>query len=191
MKTERKEAGWGFLLLWALAGAVGMFLGLPAAFIIGGFIRNLLGAGETAGNAVVGMIFGSVIATMQWLVLRRHIAGIVGWIPVGAIAGLGVLTSGLSVFKMKPEIIMAIWGAAAATLQWLVLRKKVDRAVWWIPVNAISWGLGWLIANTAPVGAGGSFIAGMILVAVITGSAMIKLLRKTEVNNCKMGNQAS
>jgi hypothetical protein len=62
-------------------------------------------------------------------------------------------------------------------LQWLVLRRVIRQALWWIPVNAGAWAAGilWTLApspfideDTAfPVHLGSYFLAGMLMAATV------------------------
>lgn len=128
---------------------------------------------------------------MQWLCLRRHASGTIWWIPATAIAALGLLAAATGAYKI-PQVgligalaktgIMVAGGAVAGTLQWLILRKKSDRAIWWIAASAVSWGLCPIVQSTAPFGDGdlgaiGMTVAIMALVGAITGGTLAWLLR--------------
>ena len=47
------------------------------------------------------------------------------------------------------EVSLWVWplaggmlGVAMGTVQWFLLRRRIDRAGWWIPTNVVAWGAG-------------------------------------------------
>lgn len=64
-----------------------------------------------------------------------------GMTPAGGAIAVGVLGSGVYVgdFDTMPAI-MIIWllsGAAIGVPQWLVLRRRIEGAGWWIPATIL------------------------------------------------------
>ena len=75
--------------------------------------------------------------------LRWVLASVVGWGVGGVVLGpvfsvvepaFGLLVSGAAVG--------AIGGAALGVLQWLVLRRQLARAGWWIAASTVGWAVG-------------------------------------------------
>ncbi len=186
MKTESKPAGRNLWLLWIGASAAGMLLGLAAALYVGAAIFPIFGNAAT--DVAIGICVGAGIGTTQWFVLKRHITGAIWWwIPAGAIAGFGILAAAIGAFgipraSMAATGIAVAGGAATGALQWLILRKKVAWAGWWIPACAGSWGLCLLAVNTTPFGGGDggailAIVTGVTVPGAITGGTMVWLLR--------------
>ncbi len=161
----------------------------PPAAIGGGVVVVLLGALE-----------GGVVGSAQWLVLRRPLpalrarawviatvvgavaAWLIGMIPSSA-AALG--GSGNAAAREPPAaavlVLAALLGIVAGVIlaspQWLVLRRQVRAAGWWLPANAAAWMVGMPIIFAAvgaiPEGAGAAVIVtGMLLTLAVTGAAV-------------------
>jgi hypothetical protein len=172
---QADRVGWSFWLLWVLASAAGLVLGvaLEGVFTIDLSAHMLLSGGFTgvlAGLAVPG---GLVVGTCQWLVLRRELDRAGWWIlastPMLIVGQLSSFYAGLTVR-----------GIGVGLAQWLVLRRQVHGAGSWILLcavgwtvgmaagNAVYWELGWLLANA---------LAGAVAGA-ITGAGLVWLLRQ-------------
>jgi hypothetical protein len=105
---------------------------------------------QASSLGVSAAIFGALVGTAQWLVLRRTLkagwwapATCLGWslggVVMGSNAGGSVSTIGpdagpvprlLSVLVIPPLVVLLL-GAG----QWLVLRREFAGAGWWLPVN--------------------------------------------------------
>lgn len=192
MKAEPKQAGWAFGLLWVVASAIGIFLGFIAAFSIGTFVSDTMG--NIATGVFAGMVLGTGVGMMQWLVLRRRVTKAGWWIPASAFGGLVLIAAGSGSYLIPKE---SLSGALAATgilvaggplmgaLQWLVLRNKVGRAGWWIVASTAGWGFIILMVRTTPFGGGDggavlAIVAGVTFLASITGGVMVWLLRHSD-----------
>ena len=135
-----------------------------------------------------GMIGGGFIGICQWIILHRQLSRINGWIGVtmaGWVIGWTITLWGtgfteqffsalpigwatgptepveqgaLNLFLSIAALIVG--GAVVGTAQWLLLRRNVKRAGWWILAAAI----GWVITAGAGIG-------------VVTGTTLVLLLR--------------
>ena len=167
---------------WVAATVVGWAIGFFVCEALKAFVSTFL---------VDGLIVGTFIGIAQGLVVRRGIAPMGWWVFV-TIAGFGVgLAAGeaLALNLAGPlgvAVTGVIIGAAVGIAQWLVLRRGLAQAVWWIPANIAAWGLGWTLirlvddaATTSTlviylVGAAGAAVAG-----IITAIALISLMRRS------------
>ena len=87
---------------------------------------------------------GSVAAVFQWLILRPYVSRGIHWVPAsaaGALLGLQIRGSLIA----SNLVYLILEGALLATVQWLVLRRQVVRAGWWIPTSALGWLIGALV----------------------------------------------
>jgi hypothetical protein len=113
---------------------------------------------------------GLVIGILQWVVLRQYLRRAGWWILASAVGWAG---GWWIVFAVAPQEIGVLTepllGAAMGTLQWLVLRRTLRQAGWWIVVSA----LGWTVALT---GLTGQLVVGAV-VGAVTGIALELLLR--------------
>lgn len=196
MKTGSKQTGWSLWLLWIGASAGGMFVGFIGAFQIGAVIYHILGNATT--DVAIGICVGAGVGAAQWFVLKHHITGpIWGWIPASAIAGFGILAAAIGAFGIPRATwaatgIAVAFGATTGAWQWLILRKKVAWAGWWIPACAASWGLGLFVANTTPFGGGDggallALVAGAVFLGFITGGVLVWLLRQPAISPSPSG----
>lgn len=139
------------------------WMGATVLGFIGGFVGIFLVIGLITGDEgpeAFGMSFevffpiwlglaAALMATLQWLVLRRRTSGLARWIPATA---LGVLT-GIALLMVlvamtgEPETIIPsvltgalhgiVVGAIVGTAQWFAVRD-LDPSRRWIKVNVIA-----------------------------------------------------
>jgi hypothetical protein len=178
-----KSAEWKFWLGWIALSTIGSLLGIVAGFFVtlltGGFGSNGFPFGWTVVWAILGFF--------QWLLLKRRIKRSSLWIatsalggavalPVCVLASYPISTNALSdffhnfisldlsnsyeVFSLSK--IGAINEAIVGTAQWLLLKRQISRAGWWIPVSAL----------------GGAMILPPIS-AAIKGLALVLMFRQT------------
>ena len=174
-KVKQEGSAAGLWVRWVLANSLAETVGLGAALGIGAVLFPYLSAPgiliaiATVAVAVLAgtLIEGTVVGTAQWLVLRRPLPAM-GWqtwvlaTALGALVAwtLGMLpgtlmSAGSGSGGSEPSEAMvyglaALMGLAAGTIlgtpQWLVLRRHVRRAAWWLPANALAWAPGMVMA---------------------------------------------
>jgi hypothetical protein len=172
--------GWRFFLWWMLA-----FLGFP----FGGYLAFVL-VGSVDGavsGALGGAVAGAVIGAAQWLVLRRYLRVGPEWILATALGvaigeALGALLTGAGTGIGALLITGLVTGVAVGLLQWgLVLRGRVRLGSLWPPVVAIAWPVGWTVTWAFGIDVERGYYAfgatGALIFAVITGLAMLLILR--------------
>ena len=188
MRIERTRAEWGFWLQWVLASILGFAMGAA----IGNVVTDL----------IFTALFGAMGGFMQWLVLRRQIAGAgrcvlastLGFAiaPIAAIAGVMVISQVMSLDGnplTAPILLGVMFGVLSAIMPWLVLRRQLARAGWWVPTHLlgslVGGGLGIVAFHAMSLiglyqftwaAAGAMFGAGL---GAITGIALVCLLRKS------------
>jgi peptidoglycan/LPS O-acetylase OafA/YrhL len=102
-------------------------------------------------------LLGLLNGLLQYLVLRRCLPRMGWWIGatvLGWLLPLGIFRLVYFLFPaaMVPSTLMnalqlALLGGLLGLCQWLVLRKKVPRAGWWILACAVGWSLAFLVAG--------------------------------------------
>ena len=189
-------------LAWLAATTLGWAAGLfgyrvlADVFYFAGWLKTLDG-------------IGFCIALLQALVLRRHLDHAAWWLVVSGSGGVVAVylralvnvtvltTTGNQVAFVATDALTALGtGILVGALQWLVVRRQLARAQWWIPVS----GLGVL------VGAFTGDVVGVVVVifvlnvevdqnafviasglvsatiyGAITGYALVRLLRHRSV----------
>ena len=168
-------------LQWVAATVVGWAIGFFACEAVETFVATAF---------VDGLIIGTAIGIAQWLVLRRQVNP-VGWWPVLSIVGFGLgkaageaLTQGLSA-PIGHGLVGAVIGLSVGVTQWLVLRRHVEGAAWWVPANVAAWAVAWSIIGSVE-GAAGTPIAWVYLAGaigagaagVITGFVLVSLTHR-------------
>ncbi len=170
---QETRTGWDWKLWfqWILANAVGETVGLGGTLLIG--VLLLLNAQKTVGVvpaaalAVLAGTFieGIVVGTAQWLVLRRPLKSIrwrvwvlataigafVAW-TLGMIPSTGSDIGGATSAQMSDLMVYAlaavmgfVLGSILGVPQWLVLRRHLPKAGWWVLANALAWMVGMVV----------------------------------------------
>ena len=133
-----------FVLLWAVATAIGLSVSLAGiTYVIVVFIA-LVWEGETgvfayAISAALALALATPLGISQWLVLRRTRLEIRFWIPattIGLVAGLPPVLA----FLLGPPTpgvsgaagLGALLGAPIGIAQWLILRRRINNSALWI-----------------------------------------------------------
>ena len=166
--------GRSFGVLWVLASIVGWALGSVVSDTGGDVV------GKVWFDSVGLIVLGASIGTMQWLVLRRQVSW-AGWWVVANIAGwtVGEL---VNLPLNLPLGLFPGWLAGlfvAGIFQWLVLRRHIYRATWWLLVSFVGFvaGSGISVAIPGCLGPCSAAVLGAVLGAM-TGIALAWLLRQ-------------
>lgn len=193
---------WDTWRAWVLTNLLAEALGLGATLLVGvlllGGLESYIGIIPVALLGVIlgGLCEGSIVGSLQWLVLRRPIPPI-HWrewaiataVGAGIAWALGMLPSVLMSFVPAQSsanssqvfnvtgpttyllaIAMGIaLGAILGTAQWAVLRRYVPSAGWWILANAIAWAVGMALvfAGMGFIPDNGAVTAGIIAVLIL------------------------
>jgi len=194
MNTNQNKFGWGFWLRWVLASILGATVGVTIA----GFAGSAMGEGF-ASMGTVGVIFGALLGTMQWLVMRKYVT-LTGWWVLAT--AFGYFLAGIAteqwVFRQIPYwelgiqpavAFLGVGSIAGGTMQWLILREHVARAGWWVVASIVGLVVG--IGITVPVAIKFGQIGGIeflivfgilfgVSVGALPGAALVWLLRQHE-----------
>ena len=209
MNTERTNIGTGFWLQWVLAS----MLGFAAGAAMGNAVANSIppmtctqGSSDSLidrltnfpciqpslGLVLIVIILGLAGGFMQWLVLRRRIAGTGWWVPASTLGFPVALVMAEGAMRLggipSPILLGVLFGILSGILPWLVLRRQVARAGWWLPAHLLGSLVGGAMGivafhTVALIGfyqfvwaaAGAMFGAGL---GAITGITLVWLLRQ-------------
>jgi hypothetical protein len=207
MQEKRTNWDWRLWFQWILANTVAETIGLGGTLFIG--ILLLSNAEKTVGvipAAVLAvlagtLIEGTVVGTMQWLVLRHplksmrwrswtlatalgaFVAWTLGMIP-STFFFRGADTAATSTTPMSDLMVYALAAAMGLALgailgvpQWLVLRRYVLKAGWWVLANALAWMLGMVVVfigtSFIPAGAIALQVALLLLLFIVAAGATV------------------
>ena len=185
----RRKPGWGFWLLWVLASTAGWAVGLA----VGNAVGDAVGGGGVV--AMVAAVGGAGVA--QWLLLRRQVhragwwilASTAGWavgLAVGGAVGSAVVGAVGSAVRFAVLLAVgdavagAVIGAVTGVAQWLLLRRQVHRAGWWILASTAGWAVGLSVGDAVGWAVGdamGWAVIGAVS-GIITGAALVWLLHQ-------------
>jgi hypothetical protein len=212
-QTSKAKIGWGLWLQWVLSSVLGFGVGTTVGNTLANAIppmtctqsfsdslierlTNLPCIQPSLGLVVIVIILGLAGGFMQWLVLRRRIAGAAWWIPATSLGfpialviadGAGMRLGGDSI--AAPVLMGGAFGLLSGIMPWLVLRRQVARAGWWLPAqllgSLVGGAMGIVAFHTAGLigfyeltwaAAGAMFGAGL---GTITGLTLVWMLRHT------------
>ena len=151
LSTTPEFVPWGLYCWWVLATTVG---GVVNALLLVGILR--VGTVEPMlGRWILGIFIICAASTMvgvpQWLVLRRYLAQAHWWLPATISDHVLVeflkTVSPVALYEDSGNVhalgALAFWfalggGAVVGILQWIVLRRHLDRAVWWVLASLVA-----------------------------------------------------
>ena len=210
MNTERTNIGTGFWLQWVLASMLGFAVGAAMGNAVANSIPPMTCTQSFSDSlidrltnfpcileldlALILVILGLAGGFMQWLVLRRRIAGTGWWVPASTLGFPAALVIAVGAMRLggdsvaTPILLGVLFGILSGILPWLVLRRQVARAGWWVPAHL----LGSLVGGAMGIvafhvmaligfyqfpwaAAGAMFGAGL---GAITGITLVWLLRQ-------------
>lgn len=134
-------------LSWVMATAIGSAAGFGALTFILPVVRSVADVdGDKLVGFLVAPLLGFFIGTLQWIVLRRRLPQ-AGWWIAATVAGyiMVLIFSTLATTVRLAEYpgmdggipLMGLLGLALGIPQYLLLRKHMANAEWWLLASAI------------------------------------------------------
>lgn len=195
-RTLPKLPGWLFAPAWILVTG----LSVPIAFyltlaILGrviaaiGEIIYVNGVRHITDDYLLIYIFvpliGLVTGALQYALLGQRLSRM-GWWVLATVGGwlLGMLLVALpgwlgwtDAFLKNLDLILVVMGLAIGAVQWLLLRRRLPRAGWWVAASLAGWGLLALVTPENELGQYGFFTLGF-LPACATAAAFALLIKQ-------------
>jgi hypothetical protein len=150
-------------------------------------------------TAALYPLIATLPGVLHWLILRRWFPRAGWWVlasGAGSLLGFLVAGWGLSVADTQEgtnfarfvvPASMAVAGAVVGTLQWVVLRRWVPRAGWWVLASSISWIVAEYAFLTLTRGGDVQLLWGAVvsgaLSGAITGLTLVARVRNTRRND--------
>jgi hypothetical protein len=172
-----------------LNGFIGILLSLGCMFLgwnLGSMTAGLLG-GEPGILAQVGkgLVWGVVIAVMQWFIVRSLGVPIIRFLVASAVGfamgyPLGQRVAPMLDLSWKLEFVSAltIYGLSLTVPQWLIFRRHMKRASLWILFSM----MGWMLAGVAWLNFGVNSGMESIAYGIVTGPGLVWLARSPRTN---------
>ncbi len=143
---------WALWFYWIMATTLG--------WIVGRFLFPNLAL----------VVIGVALGIFQWLVLQHRIRDAWWWIIATT---LGWLSGSMLILAVLPEgmdfTAGVIIGVTTGIAQWLILRRELHLAGWWIVISIVGWTTGMALLP-------GIFLTG-VMAGTVTGIAIELLLR--------------
>jgi hypothetical protein len=91
--------------------------------------------------ALIVVILGLAGGFMQWLVLRRRIAGTGWWAPASVLGFPVALIIAVGAMRLggipSPILLGVLFGILSGIMPLLILRRQVTRVDWWMPAHLL------------------------------------------------------
>jgi hypothetical protein len=164
-------------------------LASTAGWAVGGLTPGLASYRDiiVAGYAAVA-VGGILTGVLQWLVLRPYVARAGGWAlaSMAAVVMVGLVVFGVGVIDVDAGWVIgvALFGTIVGGLQWMVLRRQLSRAGWWVLASTAGWFAGMAAGAVATVGPplGQHPVPGWAALGavfgVVTGTVLVWLVRQ-------------
>lgn len=193
VNIEHKKPGLDFYSVWVLfsiVSGVAAFIvyllfaktynAIAGDWIVVDGVRHI--AEDYLLQYILWPLFGLFYGYVQYILLRRYYLHM-GWWVLATTIGLSLTflvmdlgQSSASALGMDPYSIpsvviqLMLVGGILGAAQWLVLRRHIPNAVWWIPASMVGWGA---VAITEALGV----LTVIVYPAVVTGIVLYLLLR--------------
>jgi hypothetical protein len=149
---ESKTIDWALWFYWIMATTLGWLTGI--IFL----------------SAIPIVISGVAIAAFQWAVFYKRIQKAWQWMIFSSLGWIVGYILFVFFFPANMGYLLGpILGSAIGIAQWLILRKELDWAGWWIIINILAWTTGLTVMP-------GMLTSGA-LPGALTGLTLVILLR--------------
>ena len=155
----RKKPGWTFYFIWVSWTTLCIPIGYVISFIPLSIIIRFIGdfiyvngvqhiTEDYLGLYIIIPMIALLTGLVQYGMLRPYLPRMSGWVLLTAAGWLmGLLLIAIS-YRLKwidPTkyfgAIFFLMGLSIGVAQWLLLRRRLSRAGWWIAANLAGWGL--------------------------------------------------
>jgi hypothetical protein len=149
-----------FYLEWIVLNAIAVGIAWYVAWALISLIESVIGGTIQVGGQVritedflflyvLFPIIGLSTGIIQFILLRRYVPRLAGWIAATFLGWLLPFVIGFIVTRLFVPGNSTLWivlgmllvGTTIALPQWWVLRQRVLRASWWVLAHGLGWGL--------------------------------------------------
>ena len=132
---------------WTALNCVGFAVGGAIAEAVAVAVTGDLVEAQTGLVAVVlaGAVLGAAAGASQWIMLRRHFSDAYWWV-LASVAGMAVgYAAAATVVNRVPLLAGAVIGVAAGASQWIMLRRHLSGAYWWVLASVAGMAVGFAV----------------------------------------------
>jgi len=165
---------WQFWLWWVVASSAGWIVGSPLGKAVAASGDLVVPRHHDAVGVAAAVI---VLGVLQWMVLRRNVPQAAWWMLANIAAVAAALVFAMVVVAADMGLVVAAGGTVLGVLQWLVLRRQVSQAGWWVLASTVGWVGGGFVSGISdtPIG----LVVLGIAYGAITATALVWLLRQS------------
>ena len=197
MVANNEKPRWFFYAIWIiltfLCVPIAFFLSLVILRIIINFVGDFIYVDgvrhiteDYLGLYVFVPVVGLLIGVLQYELLRRYLPRM-GWWVLATTGGwlLGVLLITIPGWlnwtdgSFNLDLAFILMGMTIGVGQWLLVRRRLSRAGWWIGANVVGWGLLGLVTAGNTLGQFGLFTLGF-LPACATAATLALLMNQVK-----------
>lgn len=150
--TNSESLDWALWFYWIMATTLGWL------------------AGWLLGGAIPDVVSGVAIAAFQWAVLYQRIQKAWRWAIFSSLGWIAGYILYVIFFSANMGFIQGpLLGGMVGFAQWLLLRKELDWAGWWIIISIIAWTTGLTLMP--------GFLTSGALPGALTGLTLVILFR--------------
>ncbi len=197
MENEQKKPGWLFMAQWlgvCIAGPwVMLFGGVVVQFVFRKSILSHLRGPDFPSeidwliqnwiHLLAGGAAWALMAMLQWLVFRQFLPQMrmgpwVAWSCIFFVLWYELTLNNLMFLFFYLNFLLIGFG------QWIVLRKHLSKAAWWIPAYGLAYNLGIFVAEQVhfdKLGMLSEALCFSVTFGLITGPVMLWLLRTNTI----------
>jgi hypothetical protein len=197
MIAKHEKPRWFFYPIWiiltSLCVPIAFFVTLVILRIIISFVGDFIyvGGGRHITEDYLAIytfvpVLGLLTGVIQYGMLRRYLPGM-GWWVLATIGGwlLGMLLIAIPIWlhwtdgSINLDLAFILMGLGIGVGQWLLLRRLLPRASWWIGANVVGWGLLGLMTTGNTLDQFGLFTLGSIP-ACVTAAMLAVLMNQVK-----------
>ena len=180
-----------WIILTSLCLPISFFLSLAILRIISNLVGDFIYVDgvrhiteDYLGLYVFVPVAGILTGVLQYGLLRRYLPRM-GWWVLATTGGwlLGALLIAIPGWlnwmegSFNLDLAFVLMGLAIGAGQWLLVRRRLSRAAWWVGANVVGWGLPALITAGNTLGQFGLFALGF-LPACATAATLAYLMNQ-------------
>ena len=192
MITDNRKPEWFFYPGWVVLSAISIPIAWVIYWVLISLIKKVVGDTIQVGGQphitedflllyILCPALGLVTGLLQYLLLRRHLPRMGWWIATTTLGWSLAFIGGSLLYRASYTTLdvnsmgfvalrIVLVGGAIGLAQWLVLRRRVRYAAWWILANVLGWGA-LIVGETFS-----SLLAFLMMPAIATSFALWLLL---------------